>query len=442
LGFPVTIHPSFLFIAVIGLSLGSFGDAVLWAAVVFVTVLIHELGHAYTFRAYGREASITLWGLGGLTQGTGPPLPRKQSIVVSLAGPITQAILIGIPSLLLALHYRDASESTSRLFSLLAVAGLGWALLNLIPVVPLDGGRVMQQLLEGRWGAAGGKAARLISIATAAGLGVFLYSIGYGYSAILLPGFLIMMNIREMTAVREVDEMKRITEGHAAIAAGDLAEGARIGQEVLGRARDDHMRAAAIDLIAWTHFASGDRAGATSVLAQLPSDIEPSRFSAAYVMLLDGLHDAAVAATIEGFLEPRPVPPNRLLTARLADEGLLDKVVEPLMARAGEIGPRAAWVMSQQLHSMGRYDAAARLSARAYEDGRVERGIQAYNAACSLARAGHPNEAGQWLVAAVEHGYRDRAQIESDEDLASLRYTEAFLKARAMLDAPQGGDRV
>jgi len=98
--------------------------------------------------------------------------------------------------------------------------------------------------------------------------------------------------------------------------------------------------------------------------------------------------------------------------------------------------------MSQQLHSTGRYDAAARLSARAYEDGRVERGLQAYNAACSLARAGHPNEAGQWLVAAVEHGYRDRAQIESDEDLASLRYTEAFLKARALLDAPRGGDRV
>jgi hypothetical protein len=300
----------------------------------------------------------------------------------------------------------------------------------------------MQQLLEGRWGAAGGKAARLISIATAAGLGVLLYSLGYGVSAILLPGFLIMMNLREMSVARDVDEMQRIAEGHAAIASGDLQQGAQIGQEVLGHARNDHTRAAAIDLIAWTHFASGDRAGATAVLAQLPQGTEPSRFSAAYVMLLDGLNDAAVAATIEGFLEPRPAPPNRLLTARLADEGLLDKVVDPLMARPGEIGPRATWVMSQQLHSMGRCDAAARLSAKAYEDGRVERGVQAYNAACSLARAGHPDEAGLWLVAAIEQGYRDREHIESDEDLASLRYTEAFRKARMMLDAPQRGGRI
>jgi Zn-dependent protease len=434
-GFPVTIHPSFLLIAVIGLSAGSVGDAALWAAVVFFVVLVHELGHAFAFRAYGRDASITLWGLGGLTQSRGAPLPRKQSIAVSLAGPLTQGILIGIPALYLTAHYRDASDSMSRLFSLLAFAGLGWAVLNLIPVLPLDGGRVMQQLLEGRWGAAGRRPTYLISIACAAGVGVFLYSRGYYTSAFLLPGFLIMMNIREMTTVRDVDEMKRLAEGHAAVASGDVRTGRATGEEVLAGARSDRVRAAAIDLIAWTHFASGDRAGATSVLARLPNGTDPSRFSAAYVMLLDGLQDAAVAATIEGFLQAQPVPPNQLLTARLADKGLIDRVVEPLFASSGEIGPRAAWAMSQQLHSMERFEAAARLSARAYQDGRVERSVQAYNAACSLARAGYPNEAGQWLVAAAQQGFTDRAKLESDSDLASLRYSDAFRQARMIMDA-------
>jgi Zn-dependent protease len=438
-GFPVTIHPSFLLIGVIGLSTGSFSDAVLWVAVVFVTVLIHELGHAYAYRAYGREASITLWGLGGLTQGKGPPLARGQNIVVSLAGPLTQGILIGIPALYLALRYRDSPNS--HLFSLLAFAGLGWAVLNLIPVVPLDGGRVMQQLLEGRWGSAGGKVARWISIATAAGLGVFLYSTEWGFSAILLPGLLIMMNIREMTAVRDVDDGKRIAEGHAAIAGGDLHQGSQIGQQVLASARSDRVRAAAIDLIAWSHFAAGDRAGATALLARLPAGMEPGRFSTAYVMLLDGLGQAAVAATVQGFAEPQPQPPNRLLTVRLADDGLIDAVVEQLMAQPGELGPRATWVMSQQLHVMGRYEAAARLSAKLYEDGRVERAVQAYNAACSLARLGYPNEAGQWLVAAVEQGFRERTRIEGDEDLASLRSTEAFRRALMMLDAQRGAGR-
>lgn len=433
--FPVTIHPSFLLIAVIGLSAGSLSDAVVWAAVVFVVVLIHELGHAFAFRAYGRDASITLWGLGGLTASSGQPLPRTQSIIVSLAGPLTQGILVGIPSLYLALHYRDASDSVARLTALLAFAGLGWAVLNLVPVLPLDGGRVMQQLLEGRWGAAGGKAARVISIACAAGIGVFLYGRGYTTSALLLPGFLIMMNLREMTAVRDVDELKQLADAHAAIANGDLDGAAAAGQRILAGAKNDRVRAAAIDLLAWTHFAQGDRAGATAVLAQLPQGIEPNRFSAAYVMLLDGHRDAAVAATIEGFLQPPAAPPNRLLIARLADEGLVERVADTLLGRPGDIGPRATWVMSQQLHFMGRYEAAARLSAKAYEDGRVERGVQAYNAACSLARAGHPNEAGQWLVAAAQQGFTDRAKLEADEDLASLRYSDAFRQARMIMDA-------
>jgi Zn-dependent protease len=441
-GFPVTIHPSFLLIAVIGLSAGSLSDAVAWVGVVFVVVLIHELGHAFAYRAYGRDATITLWGLGGLTASTGQPLPRSKSIIVSLAGPLTQGIIVGIPSLYLALHYRNASDSAARLTALLAFAGLGWAVLNLVPIVPLDGGRVMQLLLEGRWGATGGKAARLISIACAAGVGVFLYSRGYTFSALLLPGFLIMMNLREMTAVREGDEMKRIADAHAAIANGDLAAGAATGRELLAAAKNDHTRAAALDLIAWTHFAQDDRAGATAVLAQLPPGTEPSRFSAAYVMLLDGHRKAAAWATIEGFLETPPSPPNRLLTARLADEGLIEWIANTLLGHRGDIGPRATWVMSQQLHFMGRYEAAARLSAKAYEDGRVERAVQAYNAACSLARAGHPNEAGQWLVAAAQQGFVDREKLEADEDLASLRYSEAFRQARTIMDAAAGSGRV
>jgi hypothetical protein len=97
-GTPVRVEPTFFLVAVyLGLNLENLGLIVAWVAVMFVGILIHELGHALAYRAYGSGAAIVLWGFGGLTYGQAGLKPR-QHVLVSLAGPLTGLILLGIPA--------------------------------------------------------------------------------------------------------------------------------------------------------------------------------------------------------------------------------------------------------------------------------------------------------------------------------------------------------
>jgi hypothetical protein len=85
----------------IALLLGSSGDllqVLLWIVVVFISILIHELGHALAFRRYGQDSHIVLHMGGGLTipetvsWGGGyanvVPSPTQQ-IIITLTGPFT-----------------------------------------------------------------------------------------------------------------------------------------------------------------------------------------------------------------------------------------------------------------------------------------------------------------------------------------------------------------
>ena len=66
-GIPVRVHPLFWLIALL---LGAAGDPLLlpaWVLVIFVSILIHELGHALAFRRVGQDSRIVLHMAGGLT---------------------------------------------------------------------------------------------------------------------------------------------------------------------------------------------------------------------------------------------------------------------------------------------------------------------------------------------------------------------------------------
>lgn len=175
-GIPVRVHPLFWLIALL---LGSSGDLLtipIWMFVVFVSILIHELGHALAFRLYGVRSQIVLHAMGGLTipeaaaWGSGwarvSPSP-KQEIAISLAGPFAGfafAVLVMFLTL-----FAGGTLLTSRLFGILPLpltallpfggnllsvfttmllfVNISWGLFNLLPVFPLDGGQVTRNLL-------------------------------------------------------------------------------------------------------------------------------------------------------------------------------------------------------------------------------------------------------------------------------------------------------
>jgi Zn-dependent protease len=159
--------------------------AALWLPVVFVGVLIHELGHALAVQRQGLVASIELHGFGGVTSWSGAtPLPPGQRALISAAGP-ADGVTVGILPLIAAQPQSFDQPVVSELLRYAVWVNLGWGVLNLLPVLPLDGGMIVGSLAEGAWGTRGLYAVRLLSIVVCIGLCVVAAAAGWMWSAVL-----------------------------------------------------------------------------------------------------------------------------------------------------------------------------------------------------------------------------------------------------------------
>ncbi|HSO00261.1 MAG TPA: site-2 protease family protein, partial [Candidatus Nanopelagicales bacterium] len=121
-----------------------------WLGVVFVSVLVHELGHAVAIRRHRIDPEITLHGMGGSTSWrTVLPLRRIQHIFISLAGPFAGFAFAGVIFLLqwgLAPLWRMPELAHYAIQNLMWV-NVAWGIFNLIPVLPFDGGHVLEHAL-------------------------------------------------------------------------------------------------------------------------------------------------------------------------------------------------------------------------------------------------------------------------------------------------------
>ena len=112
----------------------------------FASVLVHELGHALTGRLYGAETKeITLWFLGGVAQFEDLPRQRGAEAVVAVAGPLTSFLLMGL--FWVAAQSLPVGVATLFILSYLTFTNGALAIFNLLPALPLDGGRVLRSLL-------------------------------------------------------------------------------------------------------------------------------------------------------------------------------------------------------------------------------------------------------------------------------------------------------
>jgi len=150
--FPVAVYPSFLVAAaLLGYAfMDDWTTLLLWIVVVFVSVLVHELGHAVVGLALGGRPEIRLEGFGGVTF---PRLPQRPSagkqIVLSVAGPLA-GLALGFAAWALGkLLPPDPGSPAATVLLLFRVTSVDWAVLNLLPVIPLDGGHVLQAVIEG-----------------------------------------------------------------------------------------------------------------------------------------------------------------------------------------------------------------------------------------------------------------------------------------------------
>lgn len=184
-GFPVRVHPWFWLVAVF-LVIGGSGpvdpiETTVWVAVMFVSILVHELGHTFTQRHFGGRPRIVLYGLGGLAIADDCDRSPRSQILISLAGPGAGFVLAASVMLIVRVTGRKigflppgtginfdalgvgevitqgmilfrvyfqpfASNIANQLVADLLQINVLWGLINLIPIYPLDGGRVSREL--------------------------------------------------------------------------------------------------------------------------------------------------------------------------------------------------------------------------------------------------------------------------------------------------------
>src|SRR5262245_18814307 len=176
-GIQVNLHWSWFLVAVYQIKNSGRYSSVTWSILeyisLFAIVTLHEFGHSLACRQVGgRAEQIVLWPLGGVAYVNAPPRPGATLWSIA-AGPLVNVALIPVFGAVLLL-YPSVPSSDFRVFlRQLNLINIGLLIFNILPIYPLDGGKIMRSVL---WYAIGRARSLMFTVVVGflgvAGLGV------------------------------------------------------------------------------------------------------------------------------------------------------------------------------------------------------------------------------------------------------------------------------
>jgi stage IV sporulation protein FB len=316
-GFPVAIGLDFLLIAVLFGSVLPGQYLVIWVAILAVSILVHELGHAFALRRYGITPQIRLWGMGGLTT-WGFALPPRKTIVVSAAGPLL-GVAIGLAAMQVEPRMQAGSMADWTV-QMVVWVNLYWGLLNLLPIAALDGGNITTNAFVLVLGPRGRVPGLIFVALSSLVIAVIAFAIGFVYLAVIVAIFALLnptpyQELRRILSTRTsassgaapASPGTRDRDGHAG--GRSVASGAVGARRVFGEAYAETLddRAGAVDLddletrpaplisdVA-AMVARGDDAG---IAARLTSEEDPLTVLAIVARVVDGRRLGGVLKTL------------------------------------------------------------------------------------------------------------------------------------------------
>ncbi|HZJ53406.1 MAG TPA: site-2 protease family protein [Myxococcaceae bacterium] len=434
----VLVHPAhFLFALALGLSYagdhppGVAPGAVVgvWVVLVFVSVLFHELGHALAFRAFGYSSTIQLVLFGGVTTpDTDQPLSWGKDVITTLAGP---AFGVSLGMLCVWLVPRAQGPLAGYALGIGAVTNLVWAVFNLLPVLPMDGGRVSRAILGRIFGRSGVVAAYALGVLVCAGVAYALYRSGYGGPVTLI--FLLLFAVQNFQALRESWRSEpdapvppQLAEAEALLRADEIDRARRLAAGLLDGDPPVSIRSRIHHLLGWVALKEGEGRRALDEFSQVQGrPIEPQAVAAAFSLIGDDaraipLWEQAARQT----RDPTILHEWAGALIRSGDERAAGALPGVDLATAYERAERVAFLR-------GAYSEAARFGEESLA--RRPSAARAYEVACAQARAGDSRRAMALLKTARELGYSDREAAASDPDLVSLAGEPAFQEWLASL---------
>lgn len=278
---PFKVSPFFFVTAaVIGFlySMSLFGT-VIWMGIIFVSVLVHELGHALVSLMFGQSPRIDLVIFGGMTaQEKEKKIKRWKEFLVVLAGPA-----FGYALSFLALFLSTLAEGVPLLRSVLmitAVINFFWSSINLLPILPLDGGHLVRIIFESVFKEKGWRFAQLTSFAIAALGGVAFLWMQNIFLAIILFLFAFQnleayRQMRGHTKADQRDDLKRLLDQAAIMEQSDPKKAVALCQEVRKEARSGFLYQQATLFCAKIFAREGRKSEAYELLLPLQGELSP-----------------------------------------------------------------------------------------------------------------------------------------------------------------------
>ncbi len=235
LSIPVRVHPIFwLIAAALGWQNNNLPMVVAWVGCVFVSILVHEFGHGLTAKAFGSSPSIVLWGLGGLCYSQSERQTPAQRLAVVLMGPgagfLLCAVVMAVTTLLVGVTPIEHLEMALRTVGIgrgsltigekfrtdtginnywnLVRINLMWGLVNLLPIWPLDGGRVSEILLSWYDRSRGVRWCHVLSLLVAGILAVVVaITLTDEWPLMIFFGYFAMINFQVLQTLHQAQAM-------------------------------------------------------------------------------------------------------------------------------------------------------------------------------------------------------------------------------------------
>lgn len=256
LGIDVRIEPMFWLFLLFFVGMDASVESLIAGVVMFVSLLVHEYGHAMTALFFGARAEIVLEMFGG--RAVHGRLSAKQDFLVTLNGPLLECVLIVVPYALLNWDGFGGGYYVRYFLYVMMRLNVLWVGLNLLPLEPLDGGKIARYVLDRWFGERGERMCVYLGLGCVGVVAPILFFKGFFFFGCLL----VIFGMRNYQGIAgrgfvKMSEYGRFQEGVEAARREDYGRAKRILKRLL-RSKDARMRGNAMEALARVLHRAGE----------------------------------------------------------------------------------------------------------------------------------------------------------------------------------------